>query len=328
MAKKPKAFVGVDLGGTSMLAAVVDRSGQIVGEAKRKTRAERGAHRVIERMVVAIEKAISRSGVKYKRIGGVGVGVPGPVDPASGTVVRCPNLGPTWNHMRLAQRLSKHLELPVTIDNDVNVGAVGEHRFGAGRGCDNLVAMFVGTGLGGGIILDGKLYTGWRYAAGEVGHMVISPDGPLCGCGQRGHAEALASRSAIERDIRAALEAGRSSTVVDILTRTQRTDMTSGVIGEAYDARDPVVVAAVERAQYYLGLLIANCVNILDPQRIIVGGGVLERMGDAYLIPVRHTAVQHYVSRDRADEIGIVPASLGDYSGALGAAALAQQRLS
>jgi glucokinase len=190
-----------------------------------------------------------------------------------------------------------------------------------------MVAMFVGTGIGGGVILNGRLHSGFRYSAGEVGHMVIHAGAALCGCGEPGHAEALASRTAIEREIRAAIEAGRESIVPELLRASDRTVISASIIGEAHDRGDQVTIEVIERAQYYLGLLISACVNLLDPEAIVVGGGVLERMGDAYLEPVRRTAQQHYINKTEADRVRIVRASLGDYSGAIGAAVLAAQRL-
>jgi len=165
-----------------------------------------------------------------------------------------------------------------------------------------------------------------------VGHMVLLADGPLCGCGQRGHAEALASRTAMEREIRAALEAGRPSILPHLLAQAGRDPadpgpIGSGLIGDAYEAGDPVVVEAVERAQYYLGLLVASCVNLLDPEMVVLGGGVLERMGEPYLEPVRRVAQQHYVQKADAERVRVVRAELGDYAGALGAAVLAKRRL-
>ena len=329
-----KEFViGVDLGGTNLLAAVVEpEKGEILGQAKLKTRAELGAQVVTERVAQAITQAMEKAGVKRKRILGVGVGVPGPMHPDTGVVVCCPNLGPTWENLPFAENLQKLVDLPVTLDNDVNVGAVGEHTYGAGRGTRDMLAIFVGTGIGGGLILDGKLRSGFRDAAAEVGHMVLLADGPLCGCGQRGHAEALASRTAMEREIRAALEAGRPSILPHLLAQAGRDPadpgpIGSGLIGDAYEAGDPVVVEAVERAQYYLGLLVASCVNLLDPEMVVLGGGVLERMGEPYLEPVRRVAQQHYVQKADAERVRVVRAELGDYAGALGAAVLAKRRL-
>lgn len=329
MSKKRKLHVGVDLGGTSMMAAVVDiTTGTVLGEAKRRTRRELGAAAVTDRLAGCIRRAIERAELGIKDVDGVGVGIPGPVAPAEGRVVRCVNLGASWDGFPLQEALARMINLDVTIDNDVNVGAVGEHRFGAGRGAKDMVAMFVGTGIGGGLVLDGKLYTGFRYSAGEVGHMVLMDGGPLCGCGERGHAEALASRTAIERYITEARAAasGTASACTDSTDQPGQ-QIPSGEIFSAFDAGDPIVVQAVARAQYFLGLMVANCVNIIDPEVVVIGGGVLEKMGDAYLVPVRTIAQQHYVNKDAVESVRIVRAELGDYSGVIGAAVLASQRL-
>ena len=326
--KGQKAIVGVDLGGTSIYAAVVDAGdGRVLGTAKRKTRAERGASIVVDRLLATIERAISASGLSQKAILGLGIGVPGPVDPPKGLVVRCPNLGPTWDNFYLGDELTRRLGKPVVVNNDVNVGAVGEHRHGAGRGTRDMLAIFVGTGIGGGLILGGKLYAGCRNSAAEVGHMVIEAEGALCGCGERGHAEALASRTAIERYIREALAAGQPSIIPELRQKAKGDLLTAGIIGDAYDAGDLVTISAVRRAQYYLGLLLASCVNFFDPEKIVIGGGLLERMGDAYLEPVRETAQQHYINKHNLDRVAIVRARLGDQAGAIGAAELAKQRL-
>jgi glucokinase len=326
--KKDRLAVGVDLGGTSLYAAVVDtKTGEIFAEAKRKTKAERGAVGVTARVVKTIEKAIAQSGVKRKWLVGVGIGVPGPIDAASGIVIRLTNMGPTWDGFPLAQTLERHLKLPVVLENDVNVGAVGEHSFGAGRGTADMVALFVGTGLGGGVILGGKLHTGFRGSAGEVGHMLVCAGGEVCGCGERGHAEAYASRTAIEREIRKAIAAGEASMLAEFIRDGANGPLTSKYIEQAHEAGDPVTVRAIESAQYHLGLLIADCVNLLDPEAIVVGGGVLERMGDAYLEPVRGYARQHFINKQAMETIRIVAAELGDSSGAVGAAVQAVRRL-
>ncbi len=328
MAKKGRVAVGVDLGGTSLYAAVVDtQTGSILAEVKRKTRPELGAVGVTERVVKTVEEAISQSGIKRKRLVGVGVGVPGPVDGEGGIVIRLTNMGSTWNGFPLAQTLERYLRLPVILENDVNVGAVGEHSFGAGRGISDMVAIFVGTGLGGGIILGGELRTGFRGSAGEVGHMLVRDQGELCGCGERGHAEAYASRAAIEHSIRRAIAAGEPSMLAELLQRDPDAQLTSKHIQRAYEAGDAVTFKAIESAQYYLGLLIADCVNLLDPEAIVVGGGVLERMGDAYLEPVRGHARQHFLNKQGMESIRIVAAELGDSSGAVGAAVQTVRRL-
>lgn len=324
MAKE--AYVGVDLGGTSILAGVVDKKGNILGEFKCKTEAEQGAVAVTKRVADAILSAIKKAGMRKKNIVGVGVGVPGPVQPQDGIVVCCANLGLTWSRYPLRQELTKLVDLPVTLDNDVNVGALGEYTYGAGRGTKDMLAIFVGTGVGGGIILNGKLRSGVRNSAGEVGHMVILADGPICSCGEKGHAEALASRTAIERDIRLAIASGQESIVPRLMAERGSDVMSAGIIGDAFDAGDEPTREAVRRAQYYLGILISACVNLLDPEIVVVGGGVLERMGEPYLELVRRVAEQHYINKLDVSRVRIVRAALGDYSGVLGAAVLARDR--
>jgi len=324
---KEKPYVGIDLGGTNIFAAVIAPNGDILGEAKKRTKAALGADLVTARIARVVEQALKKAGLKKKKVGGIGIGIPGPIDPDTGIVHRCVNLGKSWDEYPLVANLQDMIGMPVTIDNDVNVGAVGEYAYGAGRGSEHMLALFVGTGLGGGLILNGKLFSGTRYSAAEAGHMVILADGPMCGCGEVGHAEALASRTAMERFIREDIRAGKPTIIPTLMGDKIDGIMTSGIIGRAYDAGDEVTMNAVAKAQYYLGLLISSCVNLLDPEVIVVGGGVVERMGEEYLDPVRPIAQQHYVNKSDMDKVRIVAATLGDYSGAMGAAVLAKQRL-
>jgi glucokinase len=328
MESRRELAVGIDLGATSLYVAVVDvASGERLGEVKAKSRAELGADAVLKRVIKAVKSAAKKAGIKRSELAGVGVGVPGPVLSEQGIVISLTNMGPTWDSYPLAERLHEGLGLPVVVDNDVNVGAVGEHRFGAGQGSQDMIAMFVGTGLGGGVILNGRLHTGFRGSAGEVGHMVIQADGVLCGCGERGHAEAYASRTGIEKAINAAIAEGIPSIVPELMAREEREVMTSSVLLRAYTAGDQVTVAAIGAAQRYLGLLIASCVNLLDPEVVVVGGGMVERMGEVYLEPVREAAYDHFLNKNDMLKVQIVPAALGDASGAVGAAVLAFQRL-
>jgi glucokinase len=324
-----KLVVGVDLGATSLYAAVVDvESGERLGEEKGKSRAELGADSVTERVVKVVKSAIAAADVKKQRLLGVGVGVPGPVLSDQGLVLSLTNMGSSWNHYPLGARLAESLGLQVVIDNDVNVGAVGEHRFGAGRGTQDMIALFVGTGLGGGVIINGRLHAGFRGSAGEVGHMILQADGVMCGCGQRGHAEAYASRTGIEKAIQAAIDAGEGSVIPQMVKEAKRHALTSALLERAYEQGDAVTVHAIQEAQRYLGLLIASCVNLLDPEAVVIGGGMAERMGEAYVAPARAVAYEHFLNKNDMDKVRIVIAELGDASGAVGAAVLAHQRLS
>lgn len=322
MAKKSTAAyrMGIDLGGTKILAAVVDGNGAIVGMAKKKTKAELGPDAVVKRIVDTATDAVTAAKTSMKSIVGVGIGAPAPVDYETGVVYSAPNL-PGWDEIPLGARLQAEFGVPVLVDNDVNLGTLGEWSRGAGRGCLHMVGIFVGTGVGGGIVIDGKLHRGKRYAAGEVGHMIVQPDGPLCSCGRRGCLEAFASRTAIERVVRASLAEGRLSILTDLLA-AEKDRLTSGVIKQALQAGDSLMLEAVGQAQFYLGLLAANLVNALDPEMLVFGGGVVEALGDAFLQPIRETALAYYLQQRGADQISIVPAQLGDHAGVLGGAAL------
>lgn len=323
-ASVPSYVIGMDLGGTKILAAVVDKQGQIVAEAKQKTKADQGPDAVIERIAETARQAARTGHIRWQAIRGVGIGAPGPMDPDTGVVYTPPNL-PGWEEVALGPRLSKALGVPVCLENDVNLGTLGEHALGVGRGTKDMVGIFVGTGVGGGLILDGKLRGGYRHAAAEVGHMIILADGPVCGCGKRGCLEAVASRTAIDRDIRLGLAAGRVS-IIPELTEGGTKHLTSGVLAKAWRKGDPLVTEIMRRAQLYLGMLTASIVNLVDPEMIVFGGGVVEALDDEFLAPIRVTARQYYIQQADADKIRIVAATLGDYAGVLGAAVLARQR--
>jgi glucokinase len=314
----------MDLGGTKILAVVVNVEGQIVAQAKLKTKADQGPQGVIERMAETARQAVRKAGLGWEEVLGVGIGAPGPVDPEAGTVYRPPNL-PGWDEVAVGPRLSETLGVPVCLENDVNLGTLGEHALGAGRGTRDMVGIFVGTGVGGGLILDGKLHSGFRHAAAEVGHMIVLADGPVCGCGKRGCLEAVASRTAIERDIRIGLAVGRES-LIPKLTAKGGKRLTSGVLAKALRRGDPLVAEVMGRVQWYLGLLSASIVNFVDPEMIVFGGGVIEALEDDFLVPIRVTARQHFIQQEDADKVQIVTATLGDYAGVLGAAVLARQR--
>ena len=276
--------LGIDLGGTKILAVVVDRKGKIVGEAKKKTKPELGVDGVMDRIVEVANSAMDSAGVSAKRCVAAGIGAPSPVNLDSGVVVDTPNL-PGWQEISLASILADRLDMPVFADNDVNLGTLGEYSLGAGQGTSSMVGIFVGTGVGGGVIINGQLQRGARYSAGEIGHTIIVPNGPVCGCGKLGCLEAVASRTAMERDVIAAIEAGRTTTLAELTEDTGKDRLTSGLIKGALEAGDEVMQEVLTSAQFYLGLLTANLVNVLDPEMIVFGGGVAEALGEEFLAP-------------------------------------------
>jgi glucokinase len=326
--KSATFVVGVDLGGTKMLAAVVDGQGKILSEVKRPTMPASGADKIVARLARTVRRAVQQADVSPKEVLAVGVGAPAPIDPRTGFVFQATNI-PTLSNFPLGERLGGALDLPVYVDNDVNVGTVGEHALGAGRGTRDMVGIFVGTGVGGGVIVDGHLRHGFRNSAGEVGHMVVGfkgqPDEPLCGCGRPGCLEAYASRVAIERDIRTAIAARKETVVSELLAQSGRDRITSGLLVKALKQGDPLVTEVLERATTYLTLLVVSIVNFFDPEMIVIGGGVAEALGERLLDPIRRDAPQWFIQKNDADKVRIVAAELGDYAGVLGAATLARQ---
>jgi glucokinase len=323
-----RLFVGVDLGGTSMRAGVVAKDGTLLAMAKRKTHPELGATKVVERLAETIERAMQDADVKRRQVGGIGVGVPGPIDTARGVVRVAVNLGRDWNNLPLADKLRERLGLPTYVDNDVRSGATGEFTHGAGKDVSDMVAVFVGTGIGGGIILGGELRSGFRGGAGEVGHTVVAADNGVVGkTGQPGTVEPLASRTGMEREVRELVAQGRQSVVPELIQSVGGGRLTSSVIYEALKQEDKVMQAVLADAQRYLGLLAANIVNTLDPEMIVFGGGVTERLGQRFITPIREVAYANFINKQNARLVKIVPAALKDASGVVGAAVLARRNL-
>lgn len=322
MAEAP-IFAGIDLGGTSIHAAAV-RDGRILAEAGCKTPRDGDPGRVLGRIADLVDElrgTVDGGG----GLAGVCVGAPGAVDSEAGVVRNAPNLG--WSNVSVVEELSTRTGLGVVLENDVTIGAIGEHVHGAGRGTRHMVAIFVGTGVGGALIVDGRPLRGGRGAAGEVGHMVGVPEGRLCGCGRRGCFEAYASRTAMERTLRERIDAGRESVVPDIMAAKGKTRMSSSVIEAALDRNDPLMVEVMSEAQTHLARLVADLVNAVDPEMIVFGGGVAARLGPRFVDPVARLARPAFLRRDAAEHVRVVAAALGDHSGTIGAAVVAARRL-
>lgn len=325
MPGKKEIIVGIDLGGTSIKALAVDSKNKILSVKKKKTDLGQKPKTLIKEIAKLVEAAAKDAGLKMKSVVAVSIGAPGAIDVRRGVVSEAPNLH--WKNVPLASELRLLLGTPIVVDNDVNVGIMGEHALGAGERVDNLVGIFVGTGIGGGIISGGKLFEGANGWAGEVGHTVLMIDGPVCGCGRRGCAEALASRTAIEREIRKEIAAGAKSVVPEILKDRQKDRITSSVLQAALAQDDPVVKQVMKRAETCLGVLVSNVVNTLDPQRVVIGGGIASRLGEDFVAPIRTVAYEYFLHSGAAKLIKVVAGTLGDDAGALGAVVLARKRM-
>ncbi len=317
----PCMTLGIDLGGTKILAAVVDQQGRILGAAKRRTRPEQGVDEVIARIARTAGEAVANAHLDISAIRAAGIGAPGVADHNTGVLEFAPNL-PDWTNIPLGTRLGQMLGVPVLVENDVNAGTYGEATAGAARDYGSVVGIFPGTGIGGGIVLDGTLWRGARNAAAEIGHMVVMIDGPQCGCGRRGCIEALASRTAIERDIAGEIRGGRSSLITTLLD-IEREPITSGVLARALQEQDPVITNVVGRAAYHLGIFTASLVNALDPQCIVYGGGLIEACGSFMLPIIRNNTYRHLIRPVQPEALPILEAALGDNAVVIGSALLA-----
>ncbi|MCF7928646.1 MAG: ROK family protein [Spirochaetales bacterium] len=305
-----QVFIGIDMGATKILAAVLDSRGTVIGREKVPTEGRQGAQQVLDNINKATEKALESTGIKRSKLAAIGITVPGTVDPAQGNVIRGTNMD--FNDYPLGKELSERYGVPAIVENDVNAGTFGEFRFGSGTGVQDLIGVFPGTGIGGGIILDGRLYRGKRGMAGEVGHMIIQTDGPICGCGQRGCVEALAGRTSMARDAAFLTAVGKSPGGME----TGGTDILnykSKALYKAYKSGDPAIRGVIERGAYYLGIGLANLVNILNPELIIIGGGIIDRFGSGYLDILDESMREHAMS-EIAAEVRLAEAALGDDS--------------
>ena len=269
--------VGVDLGGTKILAGVFDAGLKCVGRTKISTKADRGTDEVIERIARVVRDAIDECDLDFKQLRAVGIGAPGAIDTEAGRVIFAPNLH--WEDVPLRKSLEKQLGVPVCLENDANIATLGVYEVELGAKPRNMIGIFLGTGIGGGLIIDGKLYSGFNGTAGEIGHMVIDVGGPKCGCGNQGCFEALASRTAIFHRISEAVAAGKKTILTESLGEDLK-DLRSGDLRKAIRKGDKLVENIVEEAAEYTGIAVANLINILNPQVIVLGGGVIDALGD------------------------------------------------
>lgn len=317
--------LGLDFGGTKVLAAVVDvKTGKVVASAKKRTKATDGPDELVERLIVSSEAALKAANLPKKQgVVGIGVGIAGQVDPERGVLIGTPNLSQATVDLPIAQRLSDRFDVPAALRNDVQVAALGEARFGAGKDAPDFVCIFVGTGIGGALVREGRLVSGASGAAGELGHLIVAAGGRYCGCGGRGHLEAYASRTAITRALQAELHRGRASVLRDITDGVDEADggaFRSGVLAKAVESGDELVTEALTEAGFYLGLGMASIINILNPTRIVLGGGVIEAVPLLYDVAVDRALKESLPAAGRAATF--VKAGLGDNAGAIGAAML------
>jgi glucokinase len=317
--RKPPVTVGIDLGGTKIQSGALV-NGAIVSGARILT-PHTGVDDVVAGIAGTVTAAAEAAGVAVTDLAGVGVGSPGHIDTQQGTVSHSPNVPGFNDPVPLAPLLSAALGgVPVTVDNDVRVAMVGEHRLGAGRPYRNVMGVFLGTGVGGGLVLDGTLRTG-QGSAGEIGHTTVDPDGPLCSDGRHGHLEAYAGRGCIEAHAKRLQAKGHHTVLFDIQRKKGKDHLSSSVIAKAVAHHDKVASHLMEQASWAMAIALANTQNLLDLEAFIIGGGLGDRLGQPFVDDVVAQMMPRLLVPDRAPKV--LTTELGDLSGATGAALLA-----
>jgi glucokinase len=310
---------GIDLGGTKIQAAVVDSHGQVRGEARRPTPTSGGPADVATAMAAALGEAAEAAGIATAELEGVGVGSPGDADERTGVVSAAKNL-PGWeDSFPLGETLSAELGTKVWVGNDVQVATEAEFHLGAAREFSSLIGVFWGTGVGGGLVLDSKPWLG-RGAAGEIGHMVVKRGGAKCPCGRKGCLEAYAGRGAMESEARRQQREGQKTDLFHLMEKHDKERLTSGVWERALEHGDHLAEKLLDRAIEALGTGIASAVNLLDPEAVVIGGGLGVRFGERYMEALTSEMRKHLFVDERPPAIRV--AALGDLGGAIGASLL------
>lgn len=312
-----KYSIGIDLGGTKILIALINKqNGEVLYHIKKKTKKDKGPKNIMKKMIEGIEELFEQSGISKDEISSIGVGAAGQIDRKNGILIGAPNLD--CYDLNIKEILQHHFNLPVYLGNDVEIATIGEQKFGAGKGCDDFVCVFVGTGVGSAIVKDGKIITGATGTAGEIGHIIVDLNGRQCACGAHGCLEAYASRSAIERRIEGALKKGRQSCILDYLETGK--SITSSMIQKSIEQEDELVLQCVTEASEYLSGGIASIINFINPKLIILGGGLIEAVDFFYQKTIKKAKAKSLPVP--AKHIEFKKAELGDFSGVIGAAFL------
>lgn len=320
MGKKDRYWIGFDLGGTKMLSKVLGPNLKRIGQARTKTRGYEGAKAGVDRIIKTIRESIDDAKIDANQVAAIGIGCPGPLDMDKGIIKSTANLG--WTNVPVKERLEKAFDCPVFVMNDVDLGVYGEYRFGAAKGARTAVGVFPGTGIGGGCVYDGQILRGKTASCMEIGHIQVDPAGPLCGCGKRGCLEAVASRLVIASQVAAAAYRGQAPYLLEA-AGTDLRNIRSGALASAIANGDQRVEDIVRDAARQIGIGVANVVNLLAPDVVVLGGGLVKAMPKLYVDEVKRSANSR-VMDSMVDEFEVVAAELGDDAGVMGAAAWAQ----
>ena len=299
----------LDVGGTKVLGVIFDENDQIIYRLKKRSKSSGEGSADVEKVIIdVVEEMIAESGIDRSKLNAIASCAPGVIDQDRGIVLFCPNL--PWRDYDIAGAMRKQFGVPFYVGNDVNLGVLGEYHYGAARGYKNIVGFFVGTGMGGGLVLNGELYTGHMFKGAEYGHMILEPEGPLCNCGQRGCLEALSSKQGMTAYIRQQVSRGRETMMAEAV---QDGVFRSKKLKKALAAGDEVAMEAVDRACHYLAIATGNMINAISPDLVIYGGGVIEAVGDIFLEKILKE-VDRYCMTAIRPTVDIKIAELGDDS--------------
>lgn len=312
--------IGIDVGGTNVKIALIDGEGKIIYSNSVPTYAQMGYEYTVNNIKQAIRDLMKETNTDAKEIEGIGFDFPGQVDYKTGVVKLAPNI-PGWVNVPIAQMIEEEFNIPTRIDNDVRCAALGELKFGAGKGCENFVCITVGTGIGSGLVINGQLVRGAANAAGEIGHIKLQMNGgPICGCGDTGCLEAFASGPSIVAMAQEYLKGGKSTKFREMAGADG--EITPYIVAKAAEAGDPVAKRIFEIVGTYIGMGLVSVINLLNPEKVIIGGGVAAA-GDLLLDPIRKT-IKERAMVVAGNSVEIVPAELGNSAGVIGASMLVE----
>lgn len=317
-----KYFICLDIGGTKVLGAIFNNKREIVYRIKKKTKADGDDAQNIENTIISlVEELVEGFKISLDDVAAIAAGAPGVINIEKGVVLFSPNL--PWRNYEIKKAIEEKFHVPFFIGNDVNVGVYGEWKYGAAKDLKQVVGLFVGTGMGAGLILDGKLFTGYQDKGAECGHMILDPEGPKCNCGQRGCLEAFSSKQGISDYIRTQAQRGRATSMEKAVAKGV---FKSKALKAAYEEGDEVAIEAIDRACHYLAIGIGNLINTFSPEMVVLGGGVMEAMNEVFMEKILKE-VDRYCMPSIRDTVAIKAAALGDDSILYGALAMIDDML-
>lgn len=317
-----KNTITLDIGGTKIYGTLMDADGNILESDKKKTRAQDGMEGVTAQVFKVIDTLLEKSQISKEGIQALGAGAPGVIDLQQGIILSSPNL--PWKNFRFSEIIKEKYGFHAFLGNDATLGMLGELHYGIAKKKQNVIGFFLGTGIGGALLINGMLYHGTTGAAGEIGHIIVNPEGPYCGCGARGCLEAYASKTAIQREIENQLKRGRKSTIAQPIK--EEIILKSGMIRRALQENDALVIEVMERAVYYLSVGVASLMNVMNPEMIMLGGGLSEAVGD-WILPKLKAQVSRFALAEICAATEILQSSLGDNAINYGALVLLKSKM-